>query len=175
MSVLRSDNSEKKKLVYQQGWISILVNGLLFLAKYWVGIITGSVALLRTVHRAPKPKWHISPCHPAPYPRHAARAPTLSSRDKCDNRTAYRRMRTCAGTRNDMYVETRTICHNCHAPASCQSRYFASVSGFNLIPAQYRPRLRLRSCRNPADSIRSLKLALVPTENSASFANIFQE
>lgn len=33
-------------MVYQQGWISILVNGLLFLAKYWVGIITGSVALL---------------------------------------------------------------------------------------------------------------------------------
>jgi cation diffusion facilitator family transporter len=46
MSVIKSDNPDKKRMVYQQGWISILVNGLLFLSKYWVGIMTGSVALL---------------------------------------------------------------------------------------------------------------------------------
>lgn len=39
-------NPNKKKLVYTQGWISIFVNGILFISKYWVGIITGSIALM---------------------------------------------------------------------------------------------------------------------------------
>lgn len=38
--------SDKKKLVYQQGWISIFVNGLLFISKYWVGVLAGSIALM---------------------------------------------------------------------------------------------------------------------------------
>lgn len=46
MSIIKSNNPDKKRMVYQQGWISILVNGLLFISKYWVGIMTGSVALL---------------------------------------------------------------------------------------------------------------------------------
>ena len=46
MSIETNQNPNKKKLVYQQGWISIFVNGLLFASKYWVGIITGSVALM---------------------------------------------------------------------------------------------------------------------------------
>jgi len=46
MSIDTNQHLNKKKLVYQQGWISILINGLLFASKYWVGIITGSVALM---------------------------------------------------------------------------------------------------------------------------------
>lgn len=38
--------SSKLKLAYTQGWISILVNGLLFLFKYWAGFVTGSLALM---------------------------------------------------------------------------------------------------------------------------------
>lgn len=41
-----NNNPDKKKLVYQQGWISIFVNGLLFISKYWVGTVTGSIALM---------------------------------------------------------------------------------------------------------------------------------
>jgi cation diffusion facilitator family transporter len=37
---------EKQKLAYTQGWISILVNGLLFTFKYWAGFVTGSLALM---------------------------------------------------------------------------------------------------------------------------------
>ena len=40
------NSSDKKKLIYKQGWISIFTNGLLFISKYWVGVITGSVALM---------------------------------------------------------------------------------------------------------------------------------
>ncbi len=36
----------KLKLAYTQGWVSILVNGLLFIFKYWAGIVTGSLALM---------------------------------------------------------------------------------------------------------------------------------
>lgn len=46
MSSVKSNNSNKRKLVYQQGWVSIVTNGLLFVSKYWVGIITGSIALM---------------------------------------------------------------------------------------------------------------------------------
>jgi len=41
-----NNNPNKKKLVYRQGWISIFVNGLLFISKYWVGTVTGSIALM---------------------------------------------------------------------------------------------------------------------------------
>lgn len=46
MSGVKNNNSNRKRLIYQQGWVSIFTNGLLFAAKYWVGIITGSVALM---------------------------------------------------------------------------------------------------------------------------------
>ncbi len=46
MSRVQTSNPNKKRLVYQQGWVSIFINGLLFGSKYWVGIITGSVALM---------------------------------------------------------------------------------------------------------------------------------
>jgi len=46
MSSVPNNNINKKRLVYQQGWISIFINGLLFASKYWVGIITGSIALM---------------------------------------------------------------------------------------------------------------------------------
>ena len=46
MPTVMIPNPNKKKLIYRQGWISILINGLLFISKYWVGIITGSVALM---------------------------------------------------------------------------------------------------------------------------------
>ena len=38
--------TEKKKLIYQQGWISIFFNGALFISKYWVGVTSGSIALM---------------------------------------------------------------------------------------------------------------------------------
>ncbi len=38
--------SSKIKLAYTQGWVSILVNGLLFVFKYWAGFVTGSLALM---------------------------------------------------------------------------------------------------------------------------------
>ena len=34
------------KLAYQEGWISIGINGFLFVLKYWAGTATGSVAIL---------------------------------------------------------------------------------------------------------------------------------
>jgi len=46
MSKIKSNNVDKKILVYRQGWISIFINGLLFISKYWVGTVTGSIALL---------------------------------------------------------------------------------------------------------------------------------
>jgi len=36
----------KQKLSYMQGWLSIAVNGLLFIFKYWAGFVTGSLALM---------------------------------------------------------------------------------------------------------------------------------
>lgn len=36
----------ENKLGYLQGWLSIAVNILLFILKYWVGILTGSIALI---------------------------------------------------------------------------------------------------------------------------------
>ena len=46
MTDIDQSNEQRKRLVYQQGWISIFVNGLLFASKYWVGVITGSIALM---------------------------------------------------------------------------------------------------------------------------------
>ena len=37
--------TNNRKLDYSAGWISISVNCLLFAAKFWVGIITGSIAI----------------------------------------------------------------------------------------------------------------------------------
>lgn len=39
-------NNTNKKIAYLQGWISIIVNGLLFILKYWAGFVTGSLALM---------------------------------------------------------------------------------------------------------------------------------
>jgi cation diffusion facilitator family transporter len=39
-------NNSNKKMAYMQGWISIAVNGVLFIFKYWAGIVTGSLALM---------------------------------------------------------------------------------------------------------------------------------
>jgi cation diffusion facilitator family transporter len=36
----------KQNLSYIQGWLSIAVNGLLFIFKYWAGFVTGSLALM---------------------------------------------------------------------------------------------------------------------------------
>ena len=36
----------REKLAYKQGIISIIVNILLFIIKYWAGIISGSIALI---------------------------------------------------------------------------------------------------------------------------------
>ena len=45
MSIKGAVNS-KKKLAYIQGWLSILVNSILFIFKYWAGFVTGSLALM---------------------------------------------------------------------------------------------------------------------------------
>ncbi len=37
---------DKNKLAYSEGWISIVVNTILFGLKYWAGIVSGSVALI---------------------------------------------------------------------------------------------------------------------------------
>lgn len=39
-------NNLKKKLSRQEGWLSIIINLLLFVAKYWAGIVSGSLALV---------------------------------------------------------------------------------------------------------------------------------
>jgi cation diffusion facilitator family transporter len=39
-------NNSNKKMAYMQGWISIAVNGVLFIFKYWAGLVTGSLALM---------------------------------------------------------------------------------------------------------------------------------
>ena len=38
--------SSKQKYVIWEGWISIVVNTLLFFLKYWAGIVSGSIALI---------------------------------------------------------------------------------------------------------------------------------
>lgn len=37
---------QNNKYIFREGWISIIVNTLLFGLKYWAGIVTGSVALI---------------------------------------------------------------------------------------------------------------------------------
>ena len=37
---------DRKKAQIFEGWLSIIVNALLFVAKFWVGLVTGSVALM---------------------------------------------------------------------------------------------------------------------------------
>ncbi len=37
---------KKKNIAYLQGWVSIVVNGILFAFKYWAGFVTGSLALM---------------------------------------------------------------------------------------------------------------------------------
>ena len=39
-------NNSKSKDAYKQGVISIIVNSLLFIAKYYAGVVSGSVALI---------------------------------------------------------------------------------------------------------------------------------
>jgi len=46
MTQVDQNKTERRRLVYQQGWVSIFVNALLFLAKYWVGVTSGSIALM---------------------------------------------------------------------------------------------------------------------------------
>ena len=41
-----SSNEKRKKLTQQEGWISIIVNILLFGLKYYAGVISGSLALI---------------------------------------------------------------------------------------------------------------------------------
>lgn len=43
---MTSVNSNSEKLAIQEGWVSIIVNILLFVLKYWAGIVTGSVAII---------------------------------------------------------------------------------------------------------------------------------
>lgn len=37
---------EKSKLAITEGWVSIIVNIILFVLKYWAGLVTGSLALM---------------------------------------------------------------------------------------------------------------------------------
>ena len=39
-------NTDSNNLIKQEGWLSIIVNILLFGLKYWAGIVTGSIALM---------------------------------------------------------------------------------------------------------------------------------
>jgi len=38
--------AQKQKLAYTEGWVSIVINILLFGLKYWAGVVTGSVAIV---------------------------------------------------------------------------------------------------------------------------------
>ncbi len=38
--------NNNERLAYTEGWLSIIVNTLLFILKYWAGIVTGSVAII---------------------------------------------------------------------------------------------------------------------------------
>lgn len=44
--MLESSHKQRKKLNQQEGWLSIVVNVLLFGLKYWAGIVSGSLALV---------------------------------------------------------------------------------------------------------------------------------
>ena len=37
---------KSRNLSYLEGWLSIIINTILFGLKYWAGIITGSVAII---------------------------------------------------------------------------------------------------------------------------------
>lgn len=39
-------NMLRKKLTKQEGWVSIVLNTLLFVVKYWAGVVSGSLALM---------------------------------------------------------------------------------------------------------------------------------
>jgi len=39
-------NTENTRLVNFEGWLSIIINTLLFVLKYWAGVVTGSLALI---------------------------------------------------------------------------------------------------------------------------------
>lgn len=39
-------NTKSTRLVNFEGWLSIIINALLFVLKYWAGIVTGSLALI---------------------------------------------------------------------------------------------------------------------------------
>jgi cation diffusion facilitator family transporter len=41
-----TNNKQRKQLTQREGWISIVVNVLLFAVKYWAGIVSGSLALM---------------------------------------------------------------------------------------------------------------------------------
>lgn len=42
----KTRTTSKSKLARDEGWISIVVNTLLFILKYWAGMVTGSVAII---------------------------------------------------------------------------------------------------------------------------------
>ena len=42
---VKKEMNRKKAQIFE-GWLSIIVNALLFVVKYWVGLVTGSVALM---------------------------------------------------------------------------------------------------------------------------------
>lgn len=43
---ISTPKNQNRKLAYLQGWASIVINGLLFIFKYWAGLLTGSLALM---------------------------------------------------------------------------------------------------------------------------------
>ena len=45
MKIVKKEMDRKKAQIFE-GWLSIIVNALLFIVKFWVGFITGSVALM---------------------------------------------------------------------------------------------------------------------------------
>lgn len=46
MNRIDTTDATRQRLVYQQGWVSIFANAVLFVSKYWVGVVTGSIALV---------------------------------------------------------------------------------------------------------------------------------
>ena len=43
---MNTQNKGNKNYSLIEGWLSIFINTLLFVLKYWAGIVTGSVALI---------------------------------------------------------------------------------------------------------------------------------
>lgn len=39
-------NLKSNQLALQEGWISVVVNSLLFIVKFWAGLATGSIAII---------------------------------------------------------------------------------------------------------------------------------